>query len=511
MVDVGSKSEQFKAGRARAERSRGQQPRLHDWRADTGHLRWLILGTLGLLGGACGADVAQSPADTRGPELVATDTCVEPRTDLGGGFERCGDGVVHRSAVRECPSALPRALTEHASDPNDQCEQDSDCTEAPHGYCVLIQEAHVYACSYGCVADWECGGGQVCRCGAPVGHCEEATCSSDAQCGEGLLCSEYEREPGCEQKGFGCQSAADSCESDDDCVDTETGEREWCALRNDGRARECRPVRCAIGRPFLIDGEARLAPAVIRRDWYPASATAPAPRALGTRERAAVRDGWLQQALMEHASVAAFARFGLLLSGLGAPPELLEGAASAMLDELKHARGCFELARRHSDIDVGPGPLPLGGALRGTDLESVVLDTILEGCIGETVAAMEAAELREHTQDEAARALLEQIARDEAEHARLAWRFVAWAISTGPEGLGERVAAVFAAEVDAAASEVPAPCADPSLEQALLASGLASESLRQALRRRVLVEVVGPCAKTLLTHDAAPVSHASPA
>ena len=50
-----------------------------------------------------------------------------------------------------------------------------------------------------------------------------------------------------------------------------------------------------------------------------------------------------------------------------------------------------------------------------------------------------------------------------------------------------------------------------ALERALLSSGLASASLRQALRQRVLAEVVGPCAKTLLAREAAPASHASPA
>lgn len=94
---------------------------------------------------------------------------------------------------------------------------------------------------------------------------------------------------------------------------------------------------------------------------------------------------------MEHASVAAFARFTLELLALGAPASLVDAASSAMADEVRHARSCFGLATYYSGAVVGPGPLPVGGALTDVELLHTVELAVLEGCIGETSAALEAA------------------------------------------------------------------------------------------------------------------------
>jgi hypothetical protein len=210
--------------------------------------------------------------------------------------------------------------------------------------------------------------------------------------------------------------------------------------------------------------------------------------------------GWVEQGLMEHASVAAFARFALQLASLGAPPELLLRTAEAMQDEVRHAQDCFALARRFSGLDVGPGPLAIDGALEAFDLASVVLGTISEGCIGETIAALEAAEVLEHCDDPATREVLARIARDEARHAELAWRFVAWALASGTPSLHAAVREAFeSARAGARASRAPI---DPS-EHELLRHGLMGPGLRSALRRRVLDEVIEPGARALL-HPAVP-------
>jgi hypothetical protein len=135
----------------------------------------------------------------------------------------------------------------------------------------------------------------------------------------------------------------------------------------------------------------------------------------------------------------------------------------------------------------------------------VVVCTILEGCIGETVAALEASEVLAHTEDAAARALLARIATEEAAHAELAWRFVAWALERGASSLRERVASTFEAAIGA--SEPPSPALSagaPPFEAQLLAHGLASEPLRLALRRRALSQIVSPCAQALLERHGAP-------
>ncbi|MDB4928218.1 MAG: hypothetical protein JWM10_702, partial [Myxococcaceae bacterium] len=75
------------------------------------------------------------------------------------------------------------------------------------------------------------------------------------------------------------------------------------------------------GRPLEIDGRARTAALVATRAWEGERA-APDGRGTDAVTRQGLADAWRRDALMEHASVASFARFTLQLMALGAPPEL---------------------------------------------------------------------------------------------------------------------------------------------------------------------------------------------
>lgn len=522
------------------------------WRADIEPWRWLILGSLGALashcGGRAGADDdvdftsvggsggSAAPGGSGGSGGLgrggyagsggsiagggaggtAIETfiaCTQPATSLGGGWERCANGMIHRAELGVCPSALPRpgasfdagvdAGAAPSSDAGSDlgtapdlnpvpgygtCLQDSDCTEKAHGYCEDVGAQESY-CRYGCVRDSECDPGYACLCGDPVGQCVPADCSVDQDFGR--LCASYTATPGCGGIAFHYQSTADECASDAECL---SGQSCFLATFGKTEARRCTNPTCVIGRPFLVDGETRVAPCVARSDWYSASPErAMASGDLEPELRAALLEGWTAQALMEHASVAAFARFALQLASLGAPPELLTRTATAMLDEIRHARACFELARRFSDRELGPGPLPVAGALGASDWGSILTDCILEGCIGETVAAIEAAEALSHCKDAAASQVLGQIVSEESQHAELAWQFLAWSLREGPAGLREQAAAVFRAELERPA----APVLESERDQQLLRHGLLSSALRQALRARVLREVIAPSVEAL--------------
>jgi hypothetical protein len=132
------------------------------------------------------------------------------------------------------------------------------------------------------------------------------------------------------------------------------------------------------------------------------------------------------------------------------------------------------------------------------DARAVVLDALHEGCIGETVAALEASEALRHCEDPAARAVLQRISVEEGQHAELAWRFVAWMLETRPELL-EPVRDAFAralsgAQIDRGRGPRTVTAADRHLAR----HGLLSAPLRAALRDRVLAGVVSPCAEALL-------------
>lgn len=216
----------------------------------------------------------------------------------------------------------------------------------------------------------------------------------------------------------------------------------------------CRGPVPPCGRPFVIEGSSRVAALVARDDWSSGEPTGRADghNALSTADRARLRDLWLADAAMEHASIASFARLSLELLALGAPPELLQGAHQAALDEIEHAQACFGLATRFAtslDADLsetpavvpsrGPGMLSLHGMTFAGTLEELVVGTMREGCVGETHAALEASRALEACEDPTTREVLTTIARDELQHAALAFRVVAWAIEIG--GASVRAAA----------------------------------------------------------------------
>jgi hypothetical protein len=250
----------------------------------------------------------------------------------------------------------------------------------------------------------------------------------------------------------------------------------------------------------LVQGAARLAPSIHGAGWGNADLCRVIGGSLGARARLA--DGWTQVALMEHASIAAFARFTLQLLALGAPAHLVEGSNAAMIDETNHAKLAFGIASAYAGQDVGPGRLDLQNALGETSLGEILINVIREGCIGETVAAIEASEALEHAVDPVVREALARIAEDELRHAELAWKFVRWALLQGGNELRtvaeqefERVRREVAANARSSAAVLAGNCT--SGEQELLAGGIVSGELREELRAFALDQVVLPCATAL--------------
>lgn len=162
----------------------------------------------------------------------------------------------------------------------------------------------------------------------------------------------------------------------------------------------------------------------------------------------------------------------------------------------------------------------MAGALAPASLHDVAGLCLLEGCVGETLAALDAAEALASATDPHVRAALARIADDERRHAELAFRFVAWALQQSPgPGLRRSLAGLLqqALAAERSASGHAAPHAAPhetspheadrsntpsdgdGLAAARLeAHGLLSEGRRVALRRAGLEAVVVPCIERLL-------------
>lgn len=141
---------------------------------------------------------------------------------------------------------------------------------------------------------------------------------------------------------------------------------------------------------------------------------------------------WIEAARSEHASVASFARFTLELLALGAPAELARRAQRAALDEIEHARRAFALATRFAGARIEPGPLAVDAAepLGAITPRSVLRGTVRDGCVNETIAALEARRRAAISTDDGERAALLRIAIDEEAHAALAFDAVDWLVAT---------------------------------------------------------------------------------
>jgi hypothetical protein len=284
------------------------------------------------------------------------------------------------------------------------------------------------------------------------------------------------------------QMNLESCSGSSDlaavlCGPIDTGG--MCCYQVDGQVFLCG------GRPFVVDGAARVAELSARADWMAREATPAAD--LDPEARRILGDRWARAGLDEHASIASFARFALDLLAVGAPADLLRATQQALGDEVRHAELCFALASAYAGQPVGPGPLSVGGAAHDrVDLAEIAAAAAREGCVGETLAAYEAARARDAATDPAVRAALDELARDEAEHAALAYRFVAWSLRQGDDKVRAAVERAFADGL--APGLAPAPDAARDLR----AHGYLSLADRHALGLRCKAEVVAPASRALL-------------
>jgi hypothetical protein len=184
---------------------------------------------------------------------------------------------------------------------------------------------------------------------------------------------------------------------------------------------------------------------------------------------------------------------------LGAPADLLADTARAMADEVEHARLCFALAKRYAGVEIEAGPLATDDALTDAlDLVSIAELVANEACVGETLAAIEAAESLAHARDPQVRAALDRIAADELRHAALGWRFVAWALARTDAAGRMRIEAALANAIANAPMAGQEACAYAE-------HGVLSDAARRELARSSLEHVVAPLARGLVHRD-----HATP-
>ncbi len=258
------------------------------------------------------------------------------------------------------------------------------------------------------------------------------------------------------------------------------------------------------GRPLQVDGRALVAPLVQRGDWSRelgfASELDP-----GSNWAAEIAECWQRDALMEHASVASFSRFSLELMAFGAPPDLVQAAHRAALEEIEHAKACFRVAQHFSGRRQGPGALDLSRVKLSSSLAEAAALAVHEGCVGETLASLVAGEQLERSRELIVRQVLSEISEDEARHAELAWRFVAWALAQATSTQDESVINAVERAFEQALSSRQFRASDAEASQwsaqrieAHHAAGRLTPMEMDELELRTKSDVIEPAARALL-------------
>jgi hypothetical protein len=406
---------------------------------------------------------SETGTDTGGGLDACAAGC-EGATMIADGYARCPDGTTNR--MHPAPAVPPLEMGDcHGTEDDLICTSDADCVDGEMGKCVHHDNApgdlpySTCYCQYECTSGADCDPGSVCLpAGMVPGYydypiCVPAACTQNSDCGECGECALGRRHDGCQVSvSFACRHANDECRTNDDCMG------EQCVPRVP-EPWSCVGSGCVPGRALQIDRAPRTAAPQRRSDWT-------ARASVAGDDRLAAR--WANTAAFEHASVASFARFGLQLLALGAPPALLRQTSRAAVDEVEHARLAYGLASAYGGELLGPGPLDLRGLELDGDWRDVVRDLIEEACVGETLNVAQALEEAVHADPEV-RVTLERIATDELRHAHLAWQSLAWLLRDA--SAPDRVWALS------------------TLEHAIARVGDASDDLRRETARQVLAPV----------------------
>jgi hypothetical protein len=431
--------------------------------------------------------------------LVPADYCPDPVFDPVTKLVICSNGRAHREQSRACTYSVPPTGEGGAGGASEgeggaagalplfqECSSDTDCAAWPRGYCESNGGGEVRNfCRSGCVQDSDCGNG-ICGCdGVHPGRCLVATCSTDDDCGPNSLCAPVTGV--CGPESFHCTTPEDQCISNEDC-----GPPSGICEMQDGH-RACTQAVC--GRPFMVAEAPRLAAIAARSDWLEPT-LAPHFGELSPIERAQLAAHWARLGQMEHASIAAFARFNLQLLSLGAPADLVEACNRALADETAHARTCFALASAYGGAPVGPAPLDITHCFEDTNLVAIAKLVLREGCLGETVAALEASAVADAASDPAVKQAMTRIAADELQHAELAFRFLFWALTQSTAE--ERHELARAAAQQLAEFESEARTRDLALTDVRLAAhGLLEANALRAIQLAATRDIARPISAAL--------------
>jgi hypothetical protein len=162
-------------------------------------------------------------------------------------------------------------------------------------------------------------------------------------------------------------------------------------------------------------------------------------------ERRILAERWASRAHNELRTSTTFSelRRGLVL--LGAPDELVGRAERAIEDEVYHAAICRHVASRYRGSPIAEAPCEPTEPPRfagASEREARILHVVLHACLNEGFAVAYLGACLSAATAPLARAAVRELMRDEVDHARLGWAFLAW-LSPADRGLVEEALPVL--------------------------------------------------------------------
>jgi hypothetical protein len=159
---------------------------------------------------------------------------------------------------------------------------------------------------------------------------------------------------------------------------------------------------------------------------------------------------WAHRATAELDAAARFDRLVTLLRDAGAKRVVVDMAREAVDDEHRHHTRCVALAQRFgARVPEARGRAPALAAGHRTAVEQAIYETVAMSCVTESLSTALLMEIRAAAVDDEVAATVDEILRDEVDHARLGWAHLA---AESPRRdlafVGPRLPAVLAHTVD---------------------------------------------------------------
>jgi hypothetical protein len=144
--------------------------------------------------------------------------------------------------------------------------------------------------------------------------------------------------------------------------------------------------------------------------------------------RALIAQVWAVRHGVETGASLRFAALSQGMRAAGAPATLVELAARASADEVRHAAHCADILRsRQADVPPPETRLLFFGPRDVDPEQRLTYEVVAQSCISETESMATLVTLLDAASDAHLRSVLQELARDEVQHARLGWAYLAWA------------------------------------------------------------------------------------